>query len=425
MVIDSIIKLKKLRENVGLGMPQLQEIQRRKLNALIRHACENVPYYRNLFREAGIKPDDVQSVEDLARVPITEKKVMRSLDRKEVLAANVDPKRCLAVFTSGSTGMPTHIYLTREDYECIDLVYLRSFLENGLSFLHKRAFILDPHSFDTRRRWYQSLGLARSVNISCFLEPEEQMRMLADARPDFIHGYPSSLGQVARLVAERGPRNGIRPAVVSTAAEVLHAKDRKRIAAAFGVMPFDRYAARECGNIAWECEKHNGYHINVDTLVVEFVKDNRHVMPGQRGDVVITNLHSYAMPFIRYRIGDLGVPSDKTCGCGRALPLMEIIEGRDEDFIVLKGGRRISPMMVTGTLDHIPGIRQFRVIQENADSVVAWISAGKGFKPDTAVRVEEKLKEILGNGIGIVCREVDDIPREPSGKVRAVISRLS
>lgn len=421
---NPILKLAKLMINPGRPKPDLEEIQRRKLKALVRHAYDHVPHYRKLFDSVSLRPEDIREVGDLSPLPLTDKGAMRAMELKEITADNIDLENCIRVFTSGSTGMPTHIYLTRADFEIQDLVYLRSFLQNGLSFLHKRAFILDPHSFDDKRRWYHRFGLGRYVNISCFEDTEKQVDLLRKARPDFLHGYPSSLGQVARCIIESGVTD-VRPALLSTAAELLHGKDKERMKAAFGIVPFDRYAARECGNIAWECEVRGGYHINIDSLVVEFLKDGRPVPAGERGDVVVTNLHSYAMPFIRYRIGDLGIPSDKTCPCGRGFPLMEIVEGRDEDFIVLDGNRRISPMVITCTLDHVPGIRQFRVVQENRGSIVAWIARGRGYKPETPEYVKDVLRRIVGGGIDLQCRVVDDIPREASGKLRAVVSKVS
>ena len=423
MSINSILTLRDLQKNLKLPRSLIEEIQRNKLRLLVNHAYENVPYYRRLFDSNRIKPGDIKGVQDLKKIPVTDKAIMRSMARADIMAKNVDLRECVEVFTSGSTGMPAHIYFTRADYELLDLVYLRSFLENGLRFRHKRAFILDPHSFDNKKRWYHRFGLATYVNISCFLEIEKQVQLLKDEKPDFIHGYPSSLSQIAKIILDGGI-NGIRASVVSTAAELLHKKDREIIATAFKVNPYDRYAARECGSIAWECDEHNGYHINIDNIVVEFLKDGRPVDLGERGDVVVTNLHSYAMPFIRYRIGDVAVPSDKECPCGIELPLMEIIEGRDEDFISLRDGRKISPMMVTGTLDHIPGLRQFRVIQEDMDLLHAVLAKGEGFGPDTVHRVEKELKTIMYEEMDIRCEVVDDIPREPSGKVRAVISRL-
>ena len=422
-MINSLFLLRNLRQNLRLGRLQLEQIQLKKLKALIRHAYENVPYYRDLFDSVRLGPGDINRVEDLESLPLTDKATLRALKKDEKTSKNIDIEACLEFFTSGSTAMPTQIYFTPEDWTIIELTYLRSFLKNGLKFRHKRAFILDPHNFETKDLWYHRVGLARYINISCFSDPEDQLQVLKTNRPHFIHGYPSSIIPIARLMIEKGYKD-IRPALISTAAELLHKEDRKTIHAAFGVAPYDHYAARECGNIAWECKEHRGYHINIDTLVVEFIKDKRAARPGERADIVVTNLHSYSMPFIRYKIGDLGVPSGKSCPCGMEFPLMEIIEGRDEDVVVLKDGTSISPMMVTGTLDHIAGIRQFRVVQERIDAVKVTIARKEGFTVNTIDQVESSLKTLLGEDMVIKCNEVNDIPKESSGKVRAVISKV-
>src|SRR3972149_3254299 len=423
MFLDQFYTLRRLRRNLGLSKADLEEIQRERLVSLIRHAYENVPYYRRLFDSIRLRPDDIKGVADLRHIPVTDKAAMRELSVEEKTARNIDLNKCLKLFTSGSTGMPAHLYFTHEDFKVLDMVYLRSFLENGLKFNYKRAFVLDPHGFETKSRWYHYLGLARYVNISCFLEPADQINILRKVKPDFIHGYPSSLKLIAEQIIESG-ENGLRPKLVSTAAELLDRKGRGLIENGFGVKIYDRYAASEARNIAWECSEHNGYHINIDTLVVEFLKDGKDAAYGERGDIVITNLYSYAMPFIRYKIGDVGIPSERKCPCGRELPLMEIMEGRDEDFIVLKGGGVVSPMVVTGTLDHITGIKQFRVVQEDMDTVSAVLARGEGFNSDTIFKGEKALKGILGDDIKIRCEAVEDIHREPSGKVRAVISKV-
>jgi len=416
--------LRNLQRNLKLPRSTIQEIQGNKLRLLVNHAYENVLYYRQLFDSNRIRLRDIKGIKDLEKIPVTDKTVMRAVRKADIMAKNINPKECVEVFTSGSTGMPTHIFFTRKDYEFLDLVYLRSFLQNGLKFKHKRAFILDPHSFETKKCWYHRLGIATYANISCFWEPEKQVQVLKGEKPDFIHGYPSSLRQVAEFISD-SKIDEIKPHIISTAAELLHPKDRQFITSVLGAPVYDRYAARECGNIAWECNEHNGYHINIDSLVVEFLKDGRPVDPGEKGDVVITNLHSYAMPFIRYKIGDIGVLSDKMCPCGIELPLMDVIEGRDEDFILLKDGKKISPMMVTGTLDHIPGIKQFRVVQEGINSVLVVITKGKDFQSHTVTQVEKDLKGLFGWDMDVRCQVVDGISRESSGKVRTVISRLS
>lgn len=424
MFFNQLYIIHRLKRNLRLKKEELEEVQRKKLISLIRHAYENVPYYKRIFDSARLKPEDIKGITDLKRIPITDKVTMRELPVSEKVARNVNLENCLKVFTSGSTGMPAHLYFTHEDFNYLDMVYLRSFLVNGLKFNYKRAFILDPHGFETKKCWYHSLGLATYINISCFLEPNEQIRILQETKPDFIHGYPSNLKLIAMHLLERG-ENKLRPKLISTASELLDTKGRKVINTAFGVELYDRYAASEARNIAWECEEHNGYHINIDSLVVEFIKDGREAKPGERGDIVITNLHSYAMPFIRYKIGDVGISSDRKCPCGIELPLMEIMEGRDEDFILLKGGKIISPMMVTGTLDHIAGIKQFRVIQENIDTILVVLARGEGFNSDTILTAEKTLKDILGENMNIICKVFEDIPRESSGKVRAVISKVN
>src|SRR3972149_6817918 len=252
MFLDQFYTLRRLRRNLGLSKADLEEIQRERLVSLIRHAYENVPYHRRLFDSIRLRPEDIKGVADLRHIPVTDKAAMRELSVEEKTAHNIDLKDCLKLFTSGSTGMPAHLYFSSEDFKVLDMVYLRSFLENGLKFRYKRAFIMDPHGFETKRCWYHRLGLATYTNISCFIEPDEQIRILRDSQPDFIHGYPSSLKLIAGHILEKG-ENSIKPRLISTAAELLDKRGRELIHSAYGVEAYDRYAASEARNIAWEC----------------------------------------------------------------------------------------------------------------------------------------------------------------------------
>ena len=144
---------------------------------------------------------------------------------------------------------------------------------------------------------------------------------------------------------------------------LLTPEQRRLIGSAFGDVR-DVYGAVEFGDIAWECERHEGYHVNADCLVVELLRDGRPALQGEAGEVVCTSLQSYAMPLIRYRLGDEGVFSTDRCGCRRGLPLLKVISGRADDCIHLPDGGLISPRALVSALAYIEGVRQYRIAQE-------------------------------------------------------------
>ena len=183
--------------------------------------------------------------------------------------------------------------------------------------------------------------------------------------------------------------------------------------------------AYECGNIAWECGRHEGYHINIDSLVVEIVNNGKPAKPGEEGEVVITNLDSYAMPLIRYRIKDIAVGGESLCSCGRRLPLLRRIEGRSDDRVVLSNSTIVSPYELKYHLESVPGILQFRVIQEKTNQFVLQLKIEQNFTKGTVTRKATKeMTRILGHQSHIEIQIVDEILRDPSGKIRSVISNV-
>jgi phenylacetate-CoA ligase len=205
---------------------------------------------------------------------------------------------------------------------------------------------------------------------------------------------------------------------------LLSRETRKRIEAVFGVPVIDLYSCWEFGNIAWECSRHSGYHMNADSLIIELVRDGKRVSAGERGELIITSLDAYAMPLIRYQIGDLGLLGNPGCPCGRGLPLLERIEGRSNDGIRLADGKILHDYPITILLRSIPGILQFRLVQETLGEFKVDLVTGEGFGPGTVERAEKGLREVLGPDITLQFRMVNEIPPDPSGKIRSVLSRV-
>jgi len=188
---------------------------------------------------------------------------------------------------------------------------------------------------------------------------------------------------------------------------------------------FDYYGAMETGLMAWECCKHMGYHINSDTLTLEVINDKGEPAgSGERGKIIVTGLLSYTMPFIRYNIGDIGALSDKCCPCGRGLPLLVHLEGSAYDFFVSADGTRHSPSLILNQIKYMPGIDQYRIIQETITNVRAQIVPSESFSAETGEELKGFMKRMLGNEVVITIEIVDEIPRDASGKMKSIISKV-
>ena len=185
----------------------------------------------------------------------------------------------------------------------------------------------------------------------------------------------------------------------------------------------DRYGSEELGLIATECKEKKGLHINTDAHYVEFLgNDGVPVSPGERGIIVVTDLTNFAMPFIRYQLGDIASPSDVECQCGRGLPTFSLLQGRRDDFIVADGNL-IPPTRIVPLFFPLHDIDGFQVIQENLRNLRVKIVKGKGFSHQTLTTLQENLKNVVGDSMEIMIEECEAI-REDREKMRAVISKV-
>jgi phenylacetate-CoA ligase len=421
-IAQSIYHSIRLLRNQWLPPTEIEEIQRRKLKSLLRHAYKNVDYYRQLFDSAGVKPGEVKDREDLLRIPVTTKKQLQSLPIEKITVKDLKLEECTRLKTSGSTGIPLDIIVSEEDLRFRGAVFRRILLAHGCR-LRDKTVQNTHYPLRFPKHWYQYLGIRRGYRISPLSEIDDQIEQLRRRNPDIITGVPASLLTIAKAVKERG-ENGISPRIILCGGEILTPQARELINATFRTTTIDLYNSFEFGNISWECNQQAGHHINADGLIVEVIRDGREALPGERGEIVITALNAYTMPFIRYNIGDIGVRSGRRCPCGRGLPLLERIEGRTFDTIKLPDGRRVRAYAVELALASIPGISQFRVVQEEKNVFWIYLVKGDNFCQTTLEHVETELKHILGDTIALHIQLVDELSLDPSGKLRAFISKV-
>lgn len=426
MLIRALYDFYILKRHLSLSPSDLLAHQHKKLVAVVKHAYDNVPFYHQKLESVGVTPGDIRSIKDLSKIPVTTKQELQSCARNDVLASDVEANQCIYLKTSGSSGRPLDIYLNRSASDYRFALMAREFWENGLRPWHKMAIICstDP---DLGIRSPRFRGVVRRLRISRAMPVGNQLDILKEYTPDFIASNPSSLVPVANMCLEN--KVNIRPQLVFTDSELLMPDEAKLIRSVFDCDSVDEYSSFEIGPMAWECREHAGYHINVDGVVLEFLdKSGNQVSPGERGDIVCTSLVNYSMPFIRYQIDDIGIPSNETCPCGRPLPLMKIVEGRADDFLTATDGRIISPLVLYQLwyLGHPQGVTQFRVIQETREKLTIQLEGLNAPLDQRTMRdARKKLGEILGEDIHVEFQLVRRLGRDPSGKLRKIISRVT
>lgn len=431
MNLKYFLKTKRFVKDQWLSQDKLLEIQNQKLRRLINHAYREVPYYRELFDSAGIKPEDIKNIRDLELIPITRKSKFQELPLDMKISKGTDLQYCMRAKTSGSSGRPLEFILSSEDWMSVLSTLPRFLVGNGRRLRDKVLFIVSPSSFlenpiRYKKGWYEYLGIMRREYISILEDVYSQIETIKRIKPDILNSYPSNLKILAETII-REKIHDIKPLkILYSSAEILSRETRELINSAFKVQMLDFYSAWESGPIAWECHKHEGYHVNIDRLVLEVVRDGKAVPAGVTGEVIITNLNFYTMPFIRYAMEDLAVMSEKACSCGRELPLLEKIEGRTGDFCLLPDGKIVTPVAFIDILKYVPSLGQFRIIQEENNKFIVQIVKKQATFPDKEIiiKTEKGMREVVGNDAVINIQIVREIAKDPSGKLRAVISNV-
>jgi phenylacetate-CoA ligase len=428
--------LKGLSESQWWPPEKLQELQNKLLVQLINHACENVPYYHRVFAELSLKPADITGTDDLAKLPLLTKRLVRE-SFTELIARNVSAGERITLQTGGSTGEPLSFYRSRNDQVTRGFAAaLRALTWAGFEHGDKSAklTVIRPYESNMARWW----SLARNFLERVLVLDAKRLstetiplyaRRLHEFQPEFIRGYPSAIELLARYISDNGKYN-LKPRAIITGAEQLYDYQRELFRQVFGCETFSYYSSWEVHAIASECELHCGLHIASENVIVEIVDDSGlPVGNGREGKIVLTNLHNYAMPFIRYEIGDIGALSDDSCPCGRSLPLLTRLTGRTSDVLVTREGRTIPGAALVFVFREPMGIQQFRIIQESYDSVTIAIVMDKEYSEDHLKQVTStlanKFRKLLGENITVIVKIVNAIPLTPDGKHRVVISHAA
>lgn len=415
-----------LQKSQWFSSNKLKGIQKRRLRLLLQHAYNNVPYYHKLFKTRHLRPQNIRSIEELAKMPIISKEDFRD-SFWEFVSRNFQTYRPRLNSTSGSTGEPFRYYLGREATAIANAALWRGWGYAGYRFGDKMAVLAglslvpekqSPFSQIISRTIFRKTKLP-AINLRRNILKQYAKKIMR-FKPKFIRGYPSSLYFFADFLKEEG-LDDIRPKDILTTAEMLFPYQRKLLEEVFHCEVFDGFGALDGGTTAFECEEHSGYHIAMEKTIMEFLDKNGNPVTGERGRIIATDLYNYAMPFIRYDTGDMGVLSDETCQCGRGLPLMKEILGRTTDILKFKNGSILSGPSLTLIFKDFD-IKQYQLIQRRDDSLSVKLIKGKTYTEEDTLRLHMILRKNIGEGVEIEFDFVDCIPTTEIGKWKLIIS---
>lgn len=423
--------LHQLKKDQWKDPQQLKEIQFRKLKAILKHAYNYVPYYRKLFSAAKIKPDDIKNPEDLRKIPTTSKRDVQKYFTTMV-AKGMDASKLLTSVTSGSTGIPLKILHDYSFLRGIAAVYKYNLFERGVRLSDNFVAVWGRGSGSIQwGKKYVRLWGEISRTVVPLLPPAKLVNVLRFIKPDVLDTFPSVLHTLANYGV-----SGIHPRIIFTGGEMVTQGCREIVRKTFGLEPFETYGSVEFGDLAFECNEHLGLHIITDSVFIEFVDENgEYVSLGEQGEIIVTGLWNYAMPLIRYKIGDLGLPTDEKCSCGRSWPIIRSIQGRNNDFLILPSGNRISWLYLLRNVLYDEGFKknlfcvsQYQLVQERCDKIVFKFVKGAQFDPMILEGIKSKLENEFakhGARLEVVLEEVEQIPSvSRTGKRQLFISKV-
>lgn len=406
---------------------ELVEYQNKQLRRLIVHAYQNVPYYRRLFDQHRVKPQDIRTACDLRHIPITSRSELQALPVDQIVAQGVDARKLIVRNTSGSSGKPMSIRRTWVEERLHGAFAFRALRSYGLRATDQHCYVMSPRGSHPRdhqllQRMLQLMGLGRhDMVVSCFQSPQEIVRTLRQIRADAVSGFPVVLARIAQVVSHDELRS-LRFRFISAGGEVMTPLMRQQIAEGFGALVYDTYGSHEFHLLAWQCAKTEELHVCDDGMILEVVQGERPVNEGESGEVVGTNLHSFAMPILRYRLGDVVTKGSESCRCGQPFSTIRALRGRMRDYFVLPGARMLHPyeVAIAAGVERVrtPWVREFQITQEREDRIVMRVVPFYQPSSQELAVVQERTVAVLGPEVMFQVEVVPEIRDEPNGKFR-------
>jgi phenylacetate-CoA ligase len=426
---DSVRRRRELERTQWLNRAEIESLRARRLRDFLARVQAEVPYYRQLFADLGFDPSAVGSPADLRALPLLTKDLIGA-HTGEMKSARAGPLRRFN--TGGSTGAPLIFWLGRERIAHDIAAKWRATRWWGVDIGDPEIVVWGSPIELGRQDRLRHLRdrLLRTRLLPAFeMSADNLQRFLATiraTRPRMLFGYPSALAYIAGYARDRNARMddlGIRVAFVTS--ERLYDHQREAISSVFGCPVANGYGGRDAGFIAHQCPD-GGMHVSAEDVIVETVDERGAPVPaGTAGEIVVTHLATAEFPFVRYRTGDLGVLDGRDCRCGRGLPLLAEISGRTTDFVVARDGTVLHALALIYVLRDLPGVRNFKIVQESLDHTRVLLEAAGGFDPRTEDLIVSQFRARLGAAVTVSVERVDAIAAEQSGKHRYVVSRVA
>jgi phenylacetate-CoA ligase len=413
------------------NVKSLKKEQEEKLRKIIRFSYNNVPYYRKLFESMNLSPDNIRSIEDLQRLSILTKDIIKK-NWDQFVPLNIENINFINKATGGTTGTPLEYRITRFEQILLWAIQYHSWRRCGYE-LGDRVLILGGTSLLPSKRYgfkkFIYKILRNFVYMSAFDMGDKDMTryitVINRNKPKIGYGYPSAWYLLAKYI-KRNKLQIHSPNAIFTTAEKLYSSMRKEIEYVFNCEVYDSYGLNDGGISACECSQHSGLHINTERSIVEVVDENGNQLEKGEGRILATSLYNYAMPFIRYETGDIGsvLPEDEMCRCGRGYRRLGEILGRSVDILVTPEGKKIHGWFFLYIFwEYCKGIKEYQVVQEKVDKIIVKIIKEKDFDKKQLDIIREIVRE-RSEGWKVEFEFVEQIERTESNKFKFIVNKL-
>jgi len=407
---------------------KIERRQNRRVQTIIQHAYDTVPYYRTVMDEMRLEPGDFRTAADLARLPLVRARDIWK-DASRFISSGVDEKTTFRTFTAGSTGVPRYLLLDHEallsrlvitarDHAVLSGLLGRTWGQNQLFLIPEVA-----NSLKVQAYWDRHLvtrrTLARKTFFSADAPCDAVVDKLNELRPHIVFSFGSYADEFFHYVADRKPQVAL-PKVWMYGGDMMSRQGRAIAEEKLGCIVYSTYNSIEAGKLGFECERRRGFHLNVDYCAVRVVDESgRDVPPGTTGEIAISNLYNRAMVLLNYRMGDIGVMAAEPCPCGRNLPLLAHLGGKKMEFVRFANGvSHIREVLELLFERELTGALQSQLRQRGASDVL-WQIVPASTVDRTALEraILDKSRASFGEGVDVDVQFVEKIERGPGGKL--------
>ena len=423
------LAFEELQKTQWFSPDQIHQYQTERLQVLVRHAYDTVPFYRKRFDEHGVSPEDIKNLCDISRLPILTREDVRSAGDM-LISSRYSKSKLIHGHTSGTTGSPLSCYWDKQTCVYNNAADWRQKMWAGLQYGDGIALFLGRTIVPTNKTsppLWQHDRVHNMLWMSSFHLSEKylpyHLEKLRSFQPAAIEGYPSTTFILARYLKKIGQKLPLK--AVLTSSETLMPHQRELIEDSFEAPVFDLYGMAERVAFASQCAEAHEYHLNFELALNEVVDNNGlPVEQGKEGYLVGTSLLNFGMPFIRYKSSDITAIDSGQCSCGRFMPRFKGITTKDEDIVVTPEGKLVSSSVLTHPFKPLEAIQESQIIQEKIDLLHIKIVRSQNYKDSDSEHLINALHERVGTNMKIELEFVEAIPRTKSGKFRWVISKV-